>query len=78
MVSRPDFAAIAAHRQQTRRFGDGLTDRYLDQVVAYALALEQERAVWMARARHDARDAEGTLPWEAPSRPYRASRQREE
>jgi hypothetical protein len=69
MATRPDFTAIAAHRQQIRRFGDSVTDRFLDQVVAYALALEQERADWMARARNAPRDAEVTSSWEVPPRP---------
>jgi hypothetical protein len=41
LPERPDFAAIAAHQRLMNYYGGGLSVEYLDQIVGYALNLEQ-------------------------------------
>ena len=41
LAERPDFTAIAAHQRLMNYYGGGLSVEYLDQVVDYALNLEQ-------------------------------------
>jgi hypothetical protein len=41
LAERPDFATIAAYQRLMTYYGGGLSVEYLDQVVSYALNLEQ-------------------------------------